>query len=174
LFIISNWTPYCSTPHTIGGAHDPTASSTSRPSSSSKPLSFKRPSLLPPPLVWLRPCPPPPVAPVVPPLSSRTAIPSPSTNPNPNLDNGAAPPLPALIRCPTRYWRPRHCLAPALPPANLRRTPESVSPIRLRPWTAVVTCSRYGAAVAWKIYNNNNQVFYSQASWGRLEMKPHE
>jgi hypothetical protein len=22
--------------------------------------------------------------------------------------------------------------------------------------------------------NNNNQVFYSQASWGRLEMKPHE
>jgi hypothetical protein len=21
---------------------------------------------------------------------------------------------------------------------------------------------------------NNNQVFYSQASWGRLEMKPHE
>jgi hypothetical protein len=23
-------------------------------------------------------------------------------------------------------------------------------------------------------YNNNNQAFYSQASWGRLEMKPHE
>jgi energy-coupling factor transporter transmembrane protein EcfT len=23
-------------------------------------------------------------------------------------------------------------------------------------------------------YNNNNQTFYSQASWGRLEMKPHE
>jgi hypothetical protein len=22
--------------------------------------------------------------------------------------------------------------------------------------------------------NNNNQVFYSQASWGRLEIKPHE
>jgi hypothetical protein len=22
--------------------------------------------------------------------------------------------------------------------------------------------------------NNNNQVFYSQASWGRLEMKPHK
>jgi hypothetical protein len=22
--------------------------------------------------------------------------------------------------------------------------------------------------------NNNNQTFYSQASWGRLEMKPHE
>jgi hypothetical protein len=22
--------------------------------------------------------------------------------------------------------------------------------------------------------NNNNQVFYSQTSWGRLEMKPHE
>jgi hypothetical protein len=22
--------------------------------------------------------------------------------------------------------------------------------------------------------NNNNQAFYSQASWGRLEMKPHE
>jgi hypothetical protein len=24
------------------------------------------------------------------------------------------------------------------------------------------------------IINNNNQVFYSQASWGKLEMKPHE
>jgi hypothetical protein len=24
------------------------------------------------------------------------------------------------------------------------------------------------------VNNNNNQVFYSQASWGRLEMKPHE
>jgi hypothetical protein len=25
------------------------------------------------------------------------------------------------------------------------------------------------------LYNNyNNQAFYSQASWGRLEMKPHE
>jgi hypothetical protein len=24
------------------------------------------------------------------------------------------------------------------------------------------------------INNNNNQVFHSQASWGRLEMKPHE
>jgi hypothetical protein len=24
------------------------------------------------------------------------------------------------------------------------------------------------------VYNNNNQVFYSQVSWGRLEMKPHE
>jgi hypothetical protein len=23
-------------------------------------------------------------------------------------------------------------------------------------------------------HNNNNQVFYSQASWGRLEMKAHE
>jgi hypothetical protein len=23
-------------------------------------------------------------------------------------------------------------------------------------------------------YNNNNQAFYSQVSWGRLEMKPHE
>jgi hypothetical protein len=23
-------------------------------------------------------------------------------------------------------------------------------------------------------YNNHNQAFYSQASWGRLEMKPHE
>jgi glucan phosphoethanolaminetransferase (alkaline phosphatase superfamily) len=23
------------------------------------------------------------------------------------------------------------------------------------------------------VYNNNNQAFYSQASWGRLEMKPH-
>jgi hypothetical protein len=23
-------------------------------------------------------------------------------------------------------------------------------------------------------YNNNNQAFYSQASWGRLEMKPQE
>jgi hypothetical protein len=23
-------------------------------------------------------------------------------------------------------------------------------------------------------HNNNNQAFYSQASWGRLEMKPHE
>jgi hypothetical protein len=22
--------------------------------------------------------------------------------------------------------------------------------------------------------NNNNQAFYSQASWGRIEMKPHE
>jgi hypothetical protein len=22
--------------------------------------------------------------------------------------------------------------------------------------------------------NNNNQAFYSQASWGRLEMEPHE
>jgi hypothetical protein len=22
--------------------------------------------------------------------------------------------------------------------------------------------------------NNNNQAFYSQASWGRLEIKPHE
>jgi hypothetical protein len=22
--------------------------------------------------------------------------------------------------------------------------------------------------------NNNNQAFYSQASWGKLEMKPHE
>jgi hypothetical protein len=22
--------------------------------------------------------------------------------------------------------------------------------------------------------NNNNQAFYSQASWGRLQMKPHE
>jgi hypothetical protein len=22
--------------------------------------------------------------------------------------------------------------------------------------------------------NNNNQAFYSQASWGRLDMKPHE
>jgi hypothetical protein len=25
-----------------------------------------------------------------------------------------------------------------------------------------------------KSYNNNNQAFYSQASWGRLEMKLHE
>jgi hypothetical protein len=25
-----------------------------------------------------------------------------------------------------------------------------------------------------KQINNNNQAFYSQASWGRLEMKPHE
>jgi hypothetical protein len=25
-----------------------------------------------------------------------------------------------------------------------------------------------------KQYNNNNQAIYSQASWGRLEMKPHE
>jgi hypothetical protein len=25
-----------------------------------------------------------------------------------------------------------------------------------------------------KLYNNNNQAFYFQASWGRLEMKPHE
>jgi hypothetical protein len=24
------------------------------------------------------------------------------------------------------------------------------------------------------IFYNNNQAFYSQASWGRLEMKPHE
>jgi hypothetical protein len=24
------------------------------------------------------------------------------------------------------------------------------------------------------MYNNNNQAFYSQASWGRLEMKPYE
>jgi hypothetical protein len=24
------------------------------------------------------------------------------------------------------------------------------------------------------IINNNNQVFYSQASWGKLEIKPHE
>jgi hypothetical protein len=24
------------------------------------------------------------------------------------------------------------------------------------------------------LYNNSNQVFYSQASWGRLEMKPHK
>jgi uncharacterized protein YueI len=24
------------------------------------------------------------------------------------------------------------------------------------------------------LYNNNNQAFYSHASWGRLEMKPHE
>jgi hypothetical protein len=24
------------------------------------------------------------------------------------------------------------------------------------------------------IINNNNQAFYSQASWGRLEMKPYE
>jgi hypothetical protein len=23
-------------------------------------------------------------------------------------------------------------------------------------------------------YNNNNQVFYSQANWGMLEMKPHK
>jgi hypothetical protein len=23
-------------------------------------------------------------------------------------------------------------------------------------------------------YNNNNQAFYSQASWGRLGMKPHK
>jgi hypothetical protein len=23
-------------------------------------------------------------------------------------------------------------------------------------------------------YSNNNQVFFSQASWGKLEMKPHE
>jgi hypothetical protein len=23
-----------------------------------------------------------------------------------------------------------------------------------------------------KLYNNNNQAFYSQPSWGRLEMKP--
>jgi hypothetical protein len=28
--------------------------------------------------------------------------------------------------------------------------------------------------VASKYNNNNNQAFYSQASWGRLEMKPHE
>jgi hypothetical protein len=28
---------------------------------------------------------------------------------------------------------------------------------------------------AYSCFNsNNNQVFYSQASWGRLEMKPHE
>jgi hypothetical protein len=28
----------------------------------------------------------------------------------------------------------------------------------------------------WRHYynNNNNQAFYSQASWGKLEMKPHE
>jgi hypothetical protein len=26
----------------------------------------------------------------------------------------------------------------------------------------------------WMILGNNNQAFYSQASWGRLEMKPHE
>jgi hypothetical protein len=26
----------------------------------------------------------------------------------------------------------------------------------------------------WISYNNNNQAFYSQASWGRLEMKPDE
>jgi hypothetical protein len=28
----------------------------------------------------------------------------------------------------------------------------------------------------WREYliNNNNQTFYSQASWGRLQMKPHE
>jgi hypothetical protein len=25
-----------------------------------------------------------------------------------------------------------------------------------------------------KLYNNNNQAFYFQASWDRLEMKPHE
>jgi hypothetical protein len=25
-----------------------------------------------------------------------------------------------------------------------------------------------------KPYNNNNQAFYSHASWGRVEMKPHE
>jgi hypothetical protein len=25
-----------------------------------------------------------------------------------------------------------------------------------------------------KLYNNNSQAFYFQASWGRLEMKPHE
>jgi hypothetical protein len=25
-----------------------------------------------------------------------------------------------------------------------------------------------------KYNNNNNQAFYSQASWGRLELKPHE
>jgi hypothetical protein len=24
------------------------------------------------------------------------------------------------------------------------------------------------------LINNNNQAFYSQASWGRLELKPHE
>jgi hypothetical protein len=24
------------------------------------------------------------------------------------------------------------------------------------------------------LYNNKNQAFYYQASWGRLEMKPHE
>jgi hypothetical protein len=27
---------------------------------------------------------------------------------------------------------------------------------------------------SYSTYNNNNQVFYFQASWGRLEMKPHE
>jgi hypothetical protein len=26
----------------------------------------------------------------------------------------------------------------------------------------------------YKVANNNNQAFYSQASWGRLEMKSHE
>jgi hypothetical protein len=25
-----------------------------------------------------------------------------------------------------------------------------------------------------EFFNNNNQAFYSQASWGRLELKPHE
>ncbi len=34
--------------------------------------------------------------------------------------------------------------------------------------TLTVCSSRY------KLFNNNNQAFYSQASWGRLEMKPHE
>jgi hypothetical protein len=32
--------------------------------------------------------------------------------------------------------------------------------------TVTVSCHLY--------HNNNNQAFYSQASWGRLEMKPHE
>jgi hypothetical protein len=38
------------------------------------------------------------------------------------------------------------------------------------------TCfSNGGLNLKKKCYNNNNiQAFYSQANWGRLEMKPHE
>jgi hypothetical protein len=31
-----------------------------------------------------------------------------------------------------------------------------------------------GVVILGIINNNNNQAFYSQVSWGRLEMKPHE
>jgi hypothetical protein len=37
-------------------------------------------------------------------------------------------------------------------------------------------CDRWNICILMHLSNNNNnnQAFYSQASWGRLEMKPHE